>query len=407
MLRRVHRAFLRREARPRLEALELRLQPSGIVPFALFDGSIAANGRAAIPIHVLSENFQMPGRRLLLTVQSQAGTHVKGGVGTLSALSNGRSVLAVVDGDNTLLARGARGSSYTLELSLAGDVDGDFRVNGQDLAIIRSDIRSRSGGGTAADVTGDGRVTRLDLALARRNLGASTTVRPLTLSEQLAGKTAVNAEGQLINSKIGVVGQTAPGQMVTLSQTSAGVNLTQQATATADGAYEFNVGLGGGNTVLVVSASDGFGQRAEVSRTVPRPPPAAPQHTDHTATAVLVNDFGSTITSVIFTHYVSQLDFDQTQVKASSLAPGATLSLPVTFQTGGGALIDVWNVSFTDGSGDLWSTRLPDRFNLEESDANTTFNATIENRDYPTADWVFTPNSGTGTLHLDGTPPPQ
>lgn len=408
MLRRPHRASSRRESRPQLEAFESRLQPSGIVPFVGFH--VEYDGFAdfpRFPIHVLSQDFQMPGRKLLLTAQSEAGTRVSGGVGTLSARPNGRSVLAVVAGDNTVVARGARGSSYTFELGLAGDANGDFRVNGEDLAIIRADIKSRSGGGTAADVTGDGRVTRADLWLARRNLGASTTVRPLTLSEHLAGKTAVNAKGELINSKIGVVGQTAPGQVVTLSQTSAGSNLTQHATATADGAYEFNVGLGGGTTLLVASASDGFGQHAQVSRTVSRPPPASPLHTDHKATAVLVNDFGSTITSVVFTHYVSQLDFDQTQVKASSLAPGATLSLSVTFQTGTGALIDVWNVSFTDGSGDLWSTRLPDRFNLEGSDANTTFNATIENRDYPSADWVFTPSSGTGTLHLDGVPPPQ
>jgi hypothetical protein len=315
-------------------------------------------------------------------------------------------VLAVAAGDNTLFARGPRGASSGFKIGLAGDANGDFQVNSQDLAIIRSDIRSRTGGGTAADVNGDGRVTQVDLALARRNLGASTSVRPLTLSENLAGKTAVNTKGQLINSKIAVVGQTVPGQVVTLSQTSPGYSLTQHATATADGAYEFNVGLSGGATDLVMSASDEFGQRAKVTLSVSRPPPASPLHTDHTATAVLVNNFGSGITSVVFTHYVSQLDYDQTQVKASLLAPGATLSLPVTFQTGTGALIDVWNLTFTDGSGDLWSIRLPDRFNLEESDANTTFNATLENRDYPTDTLVLTPNSGTGTLHLDGVPPP-
>jgi Bacterial Ig-like domain/Bacterial Ig domain/LVIVD repeat len=166
--------------------------------------------------------------------------------------------------------------AYQIDVFLAGDANGDYRVDREDLSLIRSLLpgwhagfsrrRSFSPGGykLEADADRDGRITIHDYHLALRNLGASTNVRPLTLTADLLTSPAVTLpDGTVATSVVNqsIAGMTLPGAVVQLDIAQDGsVDATQQANNA--GAFGFGVALAEGPNAFEVSASDAFGQTA-------------------------------------------------------------------------------------------------------------------------------------------------
>jgi hypothetical protein len=178
----------RHERKLRCDHLDdrLLLSTTGMTPFAEFSGTLDSQGRATIPIDVQPQEFPFPlGGNLLLTAQTDRGITVTSGRHVVSSRANGRALLAVAAGDSVLVLRQPQGTPYSLAVGVAGDASGDDTGTRHDMALIRSDIVHHTGAGTPADIIGNRRFTLTDLALARRNFGASTSIRPLTVSLQI------------------------------------------------------------------------------------------------------------------------------------------------------------------------------------------------------------------------------
>jgi hypothetical protein len=175
-------------------------------------------------------------------------------------------------GRHAMQMAGGTGSSSTnrIAVSLIGDVDGDGRVTRRDLRLIRSELDQSVGspGYTlAADVDRDGVIDREDLRLARRNLGAATTVRPLSISVGLARASNRDGNGVVTASCFQLTGRTAPGARVV-----ALADGVPAAAARADsrGIYHLRLTTGTGMIGMQVAAADAFGQQAAAAMPVTR-----------------------------------------------------------------------------------------------------------------------------------------
>ncbi len=294
-----------RRRRPRAFTTEVRpLDPrtllSTVPAFALFDGQVAGQAVDAISARVNSTDFRLAsGGRVILRLETRAaadsqldpgsanlGSSTPGGVRILSRRDNvpggtaSVTLASVRPGALTIrpTAQGGTEGDYTLGVSLAGDVNGDYRVDLRDLITIRLSIgRPADGPGIAsgADVDGDGQVGRSDLTIALRNLGAATRVRPLETTLRLDPESDPDGDGRTDESEVDVIGQAAPGAIVRLDR---GADGTFEATARAgsDGRYRFTVPLSVGVDPIAVEATDAFGQTAEARIDVARGPAAQP-----------------------------------------------------------------------------------------------------------------------------------
>ena len=267
----------RRAFRPQLlNKLEDRLLLAS-KPFAVIEGSLPADERGQlITIHIDPGSFQLPTGRALLTfvahdragralnigpVKRQAG-HAP--IGELAIGSGGR-IAALGLGSYTFRVGAGQANrvDFMVNIGLTGDVNGDFQVNRADAKAIRSDLgktfRNPLYVGTA-DLNGNGRIGTRDLDLASRNLGDSTSIRPLTATlapQQLA------PESHLVR----VVARSQPGALVTFLQPGdPGVARMADSAGQAD----FTALVPVGTTNLSAVASDSFGQRVTTTQTVQR-----------------------------------------------------------------------------------------------------------------------------------------
>ncbi|MGV7221525.1 MAG: hypothetical protein ACQ9MH_08375 [Nitrospinales bacterium] len=100
--------------------------------------------------------------------------------------------------------------------------------------------------------------------------------------------------------------------------------------------------------------------------------------TDRSCTIYVTNNWGETITGVVLTHSTSAHDPDV--ISVDTMADNAkSYKIPISFQTGASPAYDYWNVSFTDSSGDVWTTPNNDRCNLSSDDEGTTLSCSIDN----------------------------
>ncbi len=112
-----------------------------------------------------------------------------------------------------------------------------------------------------ADINGNGWIGDWDLRLAQQNLGASTHVRPLSLSAAVDRTFDPTGRETVSQPDITIVGHTEPGATLALDQGNVGTT-SQVTSADANGLFHFAIQVGTGVTPFHVAASDTFGQRA-------------------------------------------------------------------------------------------------------------------------------------------------
>jgi hypothetical protein len=181
-------------------------------------------------------------------------------------------IVSVGPGNYTIseLMPGATGPLH-LQVSLVGDVTGSHSVTSQDVGKIKSLIGSHSGQSrysSAADLNGDGKINAQDLALAKQNVGASTQVQLLTVTAGLSASSNPSGNGVVNGPDVTVVGQTQPGATVKLDQGDTGT-FSQTTTADAQGQYQFALSVPTGVTPLHIE-SDAGGQEATADIKVTR-----------------------------------------------------------------------------------------------------------------------------------------
>lgn len=294
---------LSRSSRPRRDRSRLgleidRLEPRGLLsattnPFASFQGQVGGPEDVAIAAQVRAGDFGLAvgGRVTLRIVTGAAGDgRLDPGPASVGGPGQGVRVLArrlnvpgstdsvtiasVRPGPLTIRPQGQGGSEgdFALDVSLAGDVDGNFRVDNRDLKAIRNALgRPADAPGVAAgaDVNGDGRVGPLDLVLAIGNRGAATSLRPAEMTAGLAPGSDPDGDGLVDASAADLVGRAAPGATVRVDRGGDG---TFEATAIADasGAYRVRVPLNVGANPIAVESSGSFGQEATVRLAINR-----------------------------------------------------------------------------------------------------------------------------------------
>jgi hypothetical protein len=289
--------------------LEDRTLPSNAPgPFAVFSGTLnGPHGRATIPITISPADFHLAAGHVLLGVDTETPERLqivpdgRASVRTLAdRIRSGYSLVELNAGKDILhvTANGSAGGSYSIAVSLAGATSG-FAVAPQDLATIRGlegQRRGMPGYVAAADVNRDGVINTRDLKLARLNLGAATSIRPLTLSLGLSSSTPKTPGGAVYEPAVTVTGQTEPGARVALYGAGDGLPTTTLSngsslvpapvpttTADAAGHYQFTITVAVGTDPLRVVATDGFGQQAsaglDVTRVVDNTPPTIAIHT--------------------------------------------------------------------------------------------------------------------------------
>ncbi len=221
-------------------------------------------------------------------------------------------------------------------MSLAGDVDGNFRVNNRDLDLIRRAQGRRVGGAGYSkdlDVDLNGVVNARDLALAGLNLGAATSVRPLTLTAALSAASDPDGDGVVNGPNIDILGRTRPGTRVGLDR---GPDGQADFTTNADslGAARFKLEVSPGQTRFRLRADDRFGQSATTEIGVTYVVPTRPTLSIGDATQAEGNS-GST--SFSFTVRLSSASASDVTVPWSTA--GGTAVTGVDFVSASGILV--------------------------------------------------------------------
>lgn len=272
---------------PSLDRLEDRtlLSGAGGSKFAVYQGKMVVTPSESYTLVVDRFGFRPgAGNRVLLKIDAQAtdGTLDPGAVGASSSNPRGLRTIAQRDdvgdgkGSTTIVSAGpgaltirptAEGSTqggYEIGVSLAGDVNGDYKVDRTDLIAIRSAI-GKTGPAESVlagtDVDGDGVTTFRDWNLAFRNFGASTSYRPRELTSGVASSDDPDGDDRVDAdvSKTQLVGKAAPGSTIKLDVDGDGTyNATT--TAGADGSYHFTVDLALGVNVFGLRAASPDGQ---------------------------------------------------------------------------------------------------------------------------------------------------
>jgi len=244
--------------------------------FAVYDGILPASGAAGtVTIEVSKQEFtsKQRGRVLIeLAAATDSGQPLKIGrpqagaprtVGQISASGAGWRIAALQPGRFTFpVAGGVPGASYTIDFSLVGDVTGKGVVNRGDVRAIRSRLgkgANSPGFLPAADPNHGRRINAADVRLALENLGAATSLEPLSLS--------LNGTPTLTSSPLETVSvQSQPGSSITLNERGA----LQTAQVDSTGTASFKAGLLTGQNAFQVVATDSFGQRVMETASVTR-----------------------------------------------------------------------------------------------------------------------------------------
>jgi type VI secretion system secreted protein Hcp len=186
--------------RLRVDRLEARDVPATVVdPLATFSGTVDAPRQPGW----VQMQVETPSRVLLaFETEPAAGSSFQPGplkmfegegaqsraVGVAGI--HGYALATVTSGVAFARAGGARGSvgGFDVNVTLAGDVNGDHQVDAQDLDMIRALRGVRAGEPgylAAADVNHNGVIGVGDLQLAARNVGKTATVGPITADQFL------------------------------------------------------------------------------------------------------------------------------------------------------------------------------------------------------------------------------
>ena len=266
---------------------------------ALTTGTIAAiNGTASAPFVIESGHFTVPKGRLVLGIDvvaatgstlkpqiasvSQGGLHIavsgtprgpqahlKGAtatdtphavIATLNLPHKGTAFSASFA--TKIVATSKTSGDYLLGYYLPGDVNGDGKVELNDLATIKSLI-GKTVNDTAyqfdADSNRDGKITMADFNIAKRNLGVSTTITP-DFTANLDPKSQTSAGIRVTNqSTVAFTGMAAPGAKISYTEVN-GKTGTTTAQADAAGNYAITVPLVLGTNTFKASSVDAFGQ---------------------------------------------------------------------------------------------------------------------------------------------------
>ncbi len=213
---------------------------------------------------------------LRVVVQGTDGIFVPGvpaiaGVSPASVNVRGSIVVVLFDisqpGLYVVTVSGAKpttAGNYSLNLSVAGDINGDGFVDGADSALLAAAMNTSAGSSgysLAADINGDGVVNASDTLLLDGDFGFHATPAPTltTPPAQPAFDLDVNSDtgppgaGITTDSTVTFVGQTDPDVSVTLEQTGA------VAESNANGLFVFfNVPLSvGDNTFTTIATNAG------------------------------------------------------------------------------------------------------------------------------------------------------
>jgi hypothetical protein len=150
-------------------------------------------------------------------------------------------------GPLTVLVSGGRHSTgtYMLDVTLAGDVNGDGTVNLADLAPFAAAYLSSAGGkdyNAAADFNQDGIVNQIDAKALEQNMPPYTKhplnlVMNLSPADQAHYKTPQNSGGSTFDKDVTIVGRTLPGSIVIQDGTTGSYKWVGPAYATNANGY--------------------------------------------------------------------------------------------------------------------------------------------------------------------------
>lgn len=160
--------------------------------------------------------------------------------------------------------RGTKGT-FLLDAILAGDVDGNRRVDSTDSALLNAAYGSASGSPNflpEADLNYDGRISAFDRSIEVQNLGDRALVNPMVLSVRFDPPPSSYTDNgtPLTNDPLTrVVGTSSAGAEVTLDTDSDGV-ADYSTHAGADGAFSLAPNYNEGLNRLAIKSVDAFGQ---------------------------------------------------------------------------------------------------------------------------------------------------
>jgi hypothetical protein len=151
---------------------------------------------------------------------------------------------------------------YLLGFYLPGDVDGDGVVSKDDVAAIASKFGRTStddGYSFDADANRDGKIDAQDLRLAGQNIGARTTISPVS-SVNLDPASDTGISDRVTDQRVvKFTGNSSSGATVNFQEID-GKSIGGTATVGADGKYSIDVPIGDGSNTFKVTTSDSFGQ---------------------------------------------------------------------------------------------------------------------------------------------------
>jgi hypothetical protein len=241
-----------RKRLPQLERLETRLQHSAVVPANSIGTSLGAvpapGGQSAASVTIAPKNLTVGKSSTLfgIFVEPAAGSvlapriaGVRESDGQRLRVKQGRPYLAGRDdgqaaafvkvnstGPLTVLIGGQHDStgSYQLDVTLAGDVNGDGTVNQADLQPFAAAYESVPGSAAydpAADFNQNGIVNLYDAKALMRNMPAPkghalplSLVMNLLPADQAHYSTPSNSGGATFKKNVTIVGRTLPGSVV-------------------------------------------------------------------------------------------------------------------------------------------------------------------------------------------------
>lgn len=275
---------------PLVERLEDRRLLAANNVFAQFQGNLlSSDSRLQIPISVTSADFALSGGKAVLgfqvqrdggnldpaTVKIQNASGVvlatRQSVPNLAANTESLAIAELALGNYVLTVGGENGTtgSFRLNVLLAGDMNGDRKVDLTDATAVRGLLGVTSSSAkykVEADANMDGVITSFDYTQARDNINDSTRIRPLSsVSIELNPLPTVLSDGSLITnaSVVSVQGSTLPLVNVKLETGTDGNFDNGSSSSNSSGAYSIaNLGLSSGNVTIRARAQDGFGQQA-------------------------------------------------------------------------------------------------------------------------------------------------
>lgn len=156
----------------------------------------------------------------------------------------------------------ADSGGYLLGFYLPGDVDGDGLVSKDDVASIASKFGRTStddGYSFDADANRDGKIDAKDVRLAGQNIGARTTISPVT-SVNLDPASDTGISDRVTDQRtVKFTGAASPNATITFTEID-GKSPGGSTTVAADGKYSIDVPLGDGSNTFKVTTADAFGQ---------------------------------------------------------------------------------------------------------------------------------------------------